>query len=369
MSPRYLDGFLAAVAGGNRSSGLCPPPPPAALSSEERIKRELHPLDAWPRVLHCANTNQPPGADDQFRFRWFGLFYQGPEQDGFLLRLRLPGGRLHAFQLAGLAAITQELACGYVLCNLQGGLDLPGVPVRAAAEIVRRMEAIGLRALLTGGDCVQAVRGGEHEGGAAVWPLVCQLEQALLHDRQLADLPDSCEVFLRTADSLSIKGADSGSRPEMIVFHATPAGYQLALPHVGAVGLPLAAAQVVPACLGFLRKWSEHGERADRRSAGLAEFCAKVGGERLCAWLAASAEPAAEAFPEDRPGPEAPRALIHGVRVPDGRLLSGALARVADAAQTQGAGEIRLAAGHLYLPAAENPEVARQVLKEEIGSL
>ena len=69
-------------------------------------------------------------------------------------------------------------------CNPQGGLDLPGVPVRAAAEVVRRVEAIGLRTLLTGGDCVQAVRGGEHEHDAAIWPLVCALEQALLHDRQ-----------------------------------------------------------------------------------------------------------------------------------------------------------------------------------------
>ena len=335
-------------------------------------------MDAWPRLLHCADTNQPPGADDQFRFRWFGLFYQGPEQDAFLLRLRLPGGRLHALQLAGLAGIAQELAGGYVLCNPQGGLDLPGVPVRAAGGIVRRVEAIGLRTLLTGGDCVQAVHGGEQEEMAAgsrpgtVSLLVCELEHALLHDRQLADLPGPCEVFLGATDEGSANGLDGGSGPGMIGFRAMSAAndrveYRLCLPGVGAVDFPLAAAQVVPACLGFLRKWSEHGERADRRSAGLAEFCARVGGERLRTWLAESAAPAAEIFPESH-GPDVPRKPPLGAAVSNGRLLSGALLRLAEAARAHGSDEVRLAAGHLYLPQADDPEAARQAVRNALGS-
>ena len=94
-------------------------------------------------------------------------------------------GWLEAFQLAALADITQELASGHVLLNAQGGLDIPGVPVRAAAEILRQVEGIGLSARQTGGDCVQASGAAIDEGlvandpGAPVYPLVCALEQAL----------------------------------------------------------------------------------------------------------------------------------------------------------------------------------------------
>ncbi len=374
------------MVGGNESASrrssvptpAAPDEPPAALTPEERIKRELHPLDAWPRVLHCVHADRPPDADDRFRFRWFGLFYQGPEQDAFLLRLRLPGGRLRAFQLTGLAEITQELAGGCLLCNAQGGLDLPGVPVRAAAEIVRRVEAIGLRSLLTGGDCVQAVRGGEHEGLAVdappttIYPLVCELEQALLHDRQLADLPGGCEVVLGTAGEASTNGMDAGTTPGVIVFQAVPSSaghpqYTLSVPRVGALDLPLTGAQVVPVCLGLLRRWSEGGGRADRQGAGLAEFCVGAGGGRLREWLAEYAEPTAEVFPENRPAAGVPAATIIGVAAPRRRLLSRTLVQLADLARGQGCGEVRLASGCLHVPRATDPELARKALQEALG--
>ncbi|MBE7212365.1 MAG: NirA family protein, partial [Gluconacetobacter diazotrophicus] len=100
VPPRYLDGLLAAT---RPRRGV--PPPAAPRSEEERIKRALHPLDAFGRLLDCAEQDRPPDGDDAFRFQWFGLFYQGPRQDAFTLRLRLPGGRLRAFQLAGLAEL------------------------------------------------------------------------------------------------------------------------------------------------------------------------------------------------------------------------------------------------------------------------
>ena len=219
---RYLDGLLAAARPGQGRVVVEPPAPlqtvpplspgrpaptspgEAELPEEEGIKRRLHPLDSFSRLMECAETNRPPGPDDRFRFQWFGLFYQAPRQDSFLLRLRLPGGRLEAFQLGGLAEIVQECAGGHVLLNAQGGLDVPGVPVRAAAEILRHVEGIGLSARQTGGDCVQSVRGGEDDGLAdckarpgSVYPLVCRLEQALAHHRRLADLPRGCEIVFQ----------------------------------------------------------------------------------------------------------------------------------------------------------------------------
>ncbi len=392
--PKYLDGFLAAVdAVTGKANGTAPlpaaevpdrpskPPPPdrpgAVWSEEERIKKKLHPLDAFARLLHCANTDQPPCADDRFRFRWFGLFYQHPEQDAFLLRLRLPGGRLRADQLTGLAGIAQELAGGFLTCNPQGGLDLPGVPLRVAAEVLRRAEEIGLRTLLAGGDCVQAVRGGELDGTSddpgppSVYPLVRELEQALAHDRQLADLPGSCEVILRTANEHPAILPEGPPGHGTILFQGIhDAGvertFSLSVPRTDALELKLRAAQIVPACLGLLRQWAEGGDRSDRGRTGLAKFCAETGRARLRESLAQAAGPLIET-PSETPVPPAARPRpFAGVRVQNGRLLSETLTRLAGAARDLGAGEVRLAAGRLYLPHAPNHPEAEKALRDAL---
>ena len=388
----YLAGFLAA-AGANRNTvpaGVALPAPdtPAARSPEispvvslpartfeERVKHELHPLDAFHRLLDCSNVNRPPGADDQFRFRWFGLFYQGPWQDAFLLRVRLSGGRLRAFQLVGLAGITQELAGGCVVCNAQGGIDIPGVPVRAAAEILRRVEEIGLRTLLSGGDCVQTVRGGEHEGliepsrPPTIYPLVRELEQALALNRRLSDLPRGCQVILRGVGEALALPLNNESQPEAMVFQADavdPAGFFLNVPGASGPGWALATAQVVPACLELLRLWAEHGDRSDRQRAGLADFCAGIGSEPLRARLAQTVGPLSPAPLEAHRAPAATRAPLTGVPVTDGRLLSEDLTRLAEAARVHGPGEVRLAAGHLSLAPATDEKAAGQALRNAL---
>ena len=367
----YLDGFLASTGRVRRDNELAPVPPgspgqntngvpavqsepvePAALSWEEQVKATLHPFDAFPQLLVCADTDQPPSADDRFRFQWFGLFYQGPENDAFVLRLRLPGGRLKGFQLLGLAEIAQELAGGVVEFNAQGGLDLPGIPVRACAEALRRVEAIGLSPRGTGGDCVQAVRGGEREGGAhaeppLVYDLVCALEQTLAQSREFGNLPGPCEIELRAAAE---KWPANGDTAACLIFQASRVAsaemvwpeswpregaaapiWQVLLPSGGELGAAFTAAEILPVCLALLRVWSRQADRSSREQAALANFCAQLGAEEMRAALeaelgkslASSTGSRASADPADIPLP---------YPVPDGRLLSGqmvALARLA----------------------------------------
>ena len=298
-TPRYLDGFLAAVRPGHdrvprpeiRAEPAAPILPPAVtvamenLPVEEQIKRRLHPLDSFTRLLDCAGTNRLPDPGDQFRFRWFGLFYQAPLQDAFLLRLRLPGGRLKAFQLAGLAEITQAHASGQIVLNPQGGLDIPGVPVRAAAEILRAVEGIGLTSRQTGGDGVQVVRGGEDDGLIADDPrapfglLVGALEQALMHDRTLADLPRGCEIIFQRAD----EPLETGREGEIDTVRLREVPAKIFLPcrcfrgrgrsvlllavHDDTEGgFLLPASRAVSGCVKLLRAWAAGADRMNGRA-------------------------------------------------------------------------------------------------------
>ena len=324
----YLDGFLAATrpevdrAGAQslrpsiqpdcalRSTSPVPPSEPEE-SSQDKIKRRLHPLDSFSHLLECVEANCPPTLDDRFRFQWFGLLYQAPHQDAFLLRLRLPGGRVQAFQLSGLAEITQRYAAGQILLNVQGGLDIPGVPLSMATEILYAVEEIGLSARQTSGDCVQSVRIDEPDGWAdakngLILPLVLRLEQALAHSRRLADLPRGCEIVFLAADQ-PLASRWSESADAILLKRIAPdhlaasndlgpgceACFLLVVSGEATGGWRLTAAQVVPGCLKLLEDWATNADRtlltaAPCRTSRLASCSARPRGSRyrLCPRLA-----------------------------------------------------------------------------------
>ena len=362
----YLDGFLAAALPVDRATGDALPAttPPARVvasrediptdrsSSDEEITRRLGPLDSFPRLLDCVSANRPPDTEDCLRFQWFGLFYEAPAQDAFRLRLRLPGGRLRPFQIAGLAEITQRFAGGQVVLNARGGLDLPGVPITSACRILFEAEGIGLSARRTGGDCVQAVRGGEYDGfdpgskRPPVYPLVCALEQALALGSAFADLPSPCEIVFQS-------GGEVMSDPTIDTLVLREAGHQgmpsaeddfVLLPMSGSRnGFLLAAEAVVPGCLSLLEAWRSEAGRSSRENADLARFLDKLGPDALCALLggAKPISPLPKLRAETRTHPP-------GLAVPGMRLLSRHLAALERCCLEHGWREIRLARGHLH---------------------
>src|SRR5687768_17167629 len=83
------------------------------LIFEERVKKELHPLDAYSLLVEHASSRQAPERENVFRFKWQGLFYMTPKKESFMARLRIPAGLLHSFQLRELAKIIDELTTGY----------------------------------------------------------------------------------------------------------------------------------------------------------------------------------------------------------------------------------------------------------------
>ena len=104
---RYLEGFTTGLQisrvgrglGGAGKGNAEPTGPDAAhlkaqdkvvasgkkLANEERFKRDEHPFDAYPRLRQQAHDNGPPPPADNFRWRYYGLFYVAPAQDSYML--------------------------------------------------------------------------------------------------------------------------------------------------------------------------------------------------------------------------------------------------------------------------------------------
>ncbi|HEX7654774.1 MAG TPA: NirA family protein, partial [Verrucomicrobiae bacterium] len=83
----YLSGiFAGAAVRGKTFADAEPAPRHEDLIAEERIKRELHPLDAYDQLVENAMGNKAPDKEDLFRFKWHGLFFLTPVKDAFMSR-------------------------------------------------------------------------------------------------------------------------------------------------------------------------------------------------------------------------------------------------------------------------------------------
>src|SRR5262249_57020148 len=84
------------------------------LAAEELAKRAKDPFDMWDEMLANAAAGRFPKGADIFLHKFHGLFYVAPNQDAFMLRLRLPGGTLSSFQAEGLCDVAERYGAGYL---------------------------------------------------------------------------------------------------------------------------------------------------------------------------------------------------------------------------------------------------------------
>src|ERR1039458_1811044 len=138
----YLSGLFAGIAArGQKFSDLEPAPSHEDLIFEERVKRELHPLDAYEQIVENSLNNTAPDKEDIFRFKWNGLFFLTPVKDAFMARLRIPGGVVKTYQLRELARVAQDLSTGYVQITTRANFQVRLIQPQDAPEVLRRIRS------------------------------------------------------------------------------------------------------------------------------------------------------------------------------------------------------------------------------------
>ncbi len=105
------------------------------LSDPEKWKREQHPFDAYARLEEQAARDEFPKPPDNFRWRFFGLFYVSPAQNSYMCRLRIPNGILNHWQLAGLADVADRYAGGYAHVTTRANLQIREIAADRCARM------------------------------------------------------------------------------------------------------------------------------------------------------------------------------------------------------------------------------------------
>ena len=181
---RYLEGFttglqVARSARPGGAPGAAEPSGPDAehlraqdrtvkaggkLNDQEKFKREQHPFDAYGRLKEQAEKNEAPKAADNFRWRYYGLFYVAPAQSSYMCRLRIPNGILKHWQFAGLADLAEQFGGGYAHVTTRANIQIREIEPKNAVDMVEAITDLGLCSRGSGADNIRNVTGSPTAG-------------------------------------------------------------------------------------------------------------------------------------------------------------------------------------------------------------
>ncbi len=141
------------------------------LNQVERWKAARHPLEVKQAVLDRYALEGPASIlsveGETERLKWVGLYPQRQGGDAFMLRVKIPGGRLTAAQARLIGEIADEHARGpephplwgdgYLDLTTRQDIQLHWIKIGAVPEIWRRLEAVGITTVQACGDSARNV--------------------------------------------------------------------------------------------------------------------------------------------------------------------------------------------------------------------
>ncbi|UYO38722.1 NirA family protein [Rhodopseudomonas palustris] len=392
---RYLEGFATGVTAARAARGSLPaggaasPSGPDAihiaaqdrvtasgkkLNDQEKWKREQHPFDAYGRLKQQAKDNAAPKPADNFRWRYYGLFYVAPAQTSYMCRLRIPNGILTSWQMAGLADLADTLAGGYAHVTTRANLQMREIAPKNAVLLLQGIESLGLWARGSGADNIRNVTGSATAGIDPqelidTRPYARDWHFHILNERALFGLPRKFNVAfdgggliptLEDANDIAFQAvqiADGHGVAPGIWFRLALGGITGHKDFARDTGVIVAPDEATEVADAIVRVFIEHGDRTDRNKARLKYVLDAFGfdkylelveeklGRKL---IRVSAEAAAPRPAQDRAAhlgvhPQQQEGLNWiGVRLATGRLTSAQMRGLAEIARSFGDGDLRL---------------------------
>ena len=384
VQQRYLEGFFAGIqASGVQFSDLAPAPAPERsndedLTKEERIKREQHPFDAVEQLMIDARWNAKPEPESVFRYKWNGLFWLNPVKDGYMCRLRIPGGVVKSYQLRELAAIARELTTGYIQITTRNNFQIRLIEPKDCPEVLRRIQGCGLHSKGAGADNIRNITmnpcaGYDPHEIIDVRPFVNELATLIIGGREFYDLPRKFNIaydgggLISAVEDTNDIGASAvriGENQEGIspgvYFRIALGGVTGHQTFASDCGVLLEPWQLNEFIVALLRVFIKEGDRTNRKKARFKYVVEAMGldgvvkaATTFLKWsprMLASDSPAQSPRSFSQQGhshvgvyPQKQEGLHYiGAGVPVGQLTAKQLNLIADIADSYGTGEVRL---------------------------
>ena len=394
---RYLEGFVAGlqiakaarVQGGSASPASAEPSGPDAahlraqdrvlkaggkLSEQEKFKRELHPFDGYERLKAQAASNEYPKPADNFRWRFFGLFYVAPNQNSYMCRLRMPNGILTHWQFAGVADLAERYGGGYAHVTTRANLQVREIAANNAVAMVEAVQDLGLCSRGSGADNIRNVTGSPTAGIDPqelidTRPYAREWHFHILNERALYGLPRKFNVgfdgggiipVLEDTNDIGFQAVEVKPGSEVapgIWFRLLLGGITGHKDFARATGVVVKPVDATKVADAVVRVFIDHGDRTDRTKARLKYVIDRLGLDKVLSLVEDKLGRKLDRVDGDALAPRAPfdRAAhigVHsqkqpernwiGVVLPVGRMSADQMRALAQVAGDLGDGDIRL---------------------------
>ncbi len=302
---RYLEGFVSGLSASRVTRTNAPaksePVGPDAihlkaqdrtvaaggkLNDQEKIKRDEHPFDAYPRLVKQAETNEAPKAADNFRWRYHGIFYVAPTQTSYMCRLRIPNGILTHWQFAGVANIAEKFAAPFAHVTTRANLQLREIEPKNAVNVIEAIQEVGLCSRGSGADNIRNVTGTATAGidpqelldtrpharawhfhilnGRTLYGLPRKFNVAFDGGGKIATLEDTNDIAFQAVQVVEGHGVEPGVYYRLGLGGIT--GHRDLARDTGVILPPKDATAIADA---IVRVFIEHGDRTNRLKARL----------------------------------------------------------------------------------------------------
>jgi ferredoxin-nitrite reductase len=394
---RYLEGFVAGlqiakaarVQGGTAGAAPAEPSGPDAahlraqdrvlkaggkLSEQEKFKRELHPFDGYERLKTQAENNEYPRPADNFRWRFFGLFYVAPNQNSYMCRLRMPNGILAHWQFAGVADLAERYGGGYAHVTTRANLQVREIEAKNAVAMIEAIQDLGLCSRGSGADNVRNVTGSPTAGIDPqelidTRPFAREWHFHILNERALYGLPRKFNVgfdgggiipVLEDTNDIGFQAVEVKAGYDVapgVWFRLLVGGITGHKDFARATGVVVKPTDATKVADAVVRVFIDHGDRTDRTKARLKYVIDRLGLDKVLSLVEDKLGRKLDRVGGDALAPRAPfdRAAhigVHAQKEPErnwigvvlsvGKMSADQMRGLAQVARDLGDGDIRL---------------------------
>ncbi len=168
----------------------------------ERLKHELFPTELtgqWQRLVDMPYDKLPE--EDIVRLQWFGMYHDKPKIGTFMMRIKIPGGRLSPEGLRAVGEISEQYGRDQGELTTRQNFQLHYMTLDHFPEIFERLKRAGLTTMGGCGDVVRnitgcPVAGVDRDESFDVTGILTGAAQFFYGNREYSDLPRKHKITI-----------------------------------------------------------------------------------------------------------------------------------------------------------------------------
>ncbi|WP_457644535.1 ferredoxin--nitrite reductase [Persephonella sp.] len=174
------------------------------LNKIELLKQQYSAEEAFDRLKHYAQKgfSSIPDHDLNFFLKCFGIFYRPATPERFMIRVRIPGGRLKKEQAYEIGKIAREFGNDYIDITTRMQIELRYIKIEDIPAILERLESVGITTYQTGVDNFRNIvqdplDGLAYDNVLSTWEILQKMQSIFLKSSEwLCKLPRKFNIAI-----------------------------------------------------------------------------------------------------------------------------------------------------------------------------